>query len=108
MTCSKITGSDRLIPDPVVVFEVVSASSARTDQVLKVREYHAVPSIKRYVVLEQTAIAVTVHARQQDEPWATTVLLNGDVLVMPEIGIEIPVADLYAGTDLAPAEATQA
>ncbi len=100
VTCSKIPGKERLVPNPVVVFEVVSASSATTDQVLKVREYHAVPSIKRYVVVEQAAIAVTVYARQQDEPWATTVLLDGEVLAMPEIGIEIPIAEIYAGTDL--------
>ncbi len=97
VSCSRIPGQEHLIPNPVVVFEVVSPSSVRTDQVLKLREYHAVPSIKRYVVIEQTGIALIVHSRQQEEPWTTAALLDGDVLVLSEIGIEIPVAEIYDG-----------
>jgi hypothetical protein len=32
-----------------------------------------------------------------DEVWRTTVLTSDDILRMPEIGIEIPVAELYEG-----------
>ena len=97
VTCSEIAGRDRLVPNPVIVFEVVSPSSVRTDQVIKLREYYAVPSVKRYVVVEQDGAALTVHARQQDEPWTTTPLVAGDVLALPEIGIELPVDALYDG-----------
>ncbi len=97
ITCSPSAGSARVIPDPVVVFEVVSQSTRRIDQVLKVREYHTVPSIKRYVLVEQTGVALTVHARQNDEPWTTTVIGGGDVLTIPEVGIEVPVAAIYEG-----------
>ncbi len=97
VTCSRVPGEERLIPNPVVVFEVVSPSSVRTDEVIKLLEYQAVLSIKRYVLIEQRKILVTVHSRQHDEPWNTTVLVEHDVLGLPEIGIEIPVADLYDG-----------
>ncbi len=95
VTCSRIPGNDRIVPDPVVVFEVLSGSTRRIDQVFKLREYHAVASIRRYVLVEQTGVAITVHARRGDEPWVTTVLGEGDVLALPEIGIEIPVAAIY-------------
>ncbi len=104
VTCSQIPSGERLLPNPVVVFEVVSPSSVRTDQGLKLREYHAVPTIKRYVLIEQTGIMVTVHSRQRAEPWTTTVLTDGDVLATPEIGIEVPIAAFYAGTELATPE----
>ena len=97
VTCSPVPGDERLIPDPVVVFEVVSPSSVRTDQVIKLLEYQTVLSIKRYVLIEQHETLVTVHSRQYDEPWNTDTLVGGGVISLPEIGIEIPVVDLYDG-----------
>ena len=32
-----------------------------------------------------------------DQVWQTTVLTQDDILRMPEIGIEIPVAEIYEG-----------
>ena len=31
------------------------------------------------------------------EAWRTTVLAEGDIFRMPEIGIEVPVAEIYEG-----------
>ena len=99
VTCSKIRGRDRLIPNPVIVFEVISESTRRIDQIDKLREYHAVPSIKRYVIIEQIGVAVTVHSRVGNEPWATLPYGKGDVLDLPEIGIQLPVDLLYETVD---------
>ena len=63
----------------------------------KLWEYHAVPTIKRYVLVEQTGIALTVHSRQHDEPWTTIALVASDVLDLPEIAIGIPVDDIFEG-----------
>jgi Uma2 family endonuclease len=102
ITCTKGPGTDRLVPGAVVVFEVLSPTSGRTDRIDKLREYHAVASIRRYVILEHTGIGLTVHARDRSEDlWTTTALTDGDVLRMPEVGIEVPVAEFYEGTDLA-------
>lgn len=97
VTCSPVEGQDRLIPNPVVVFEVVSGSNARTDRFVKMREYHQVPSIRRYVLIEQDSPVVTSYVRDGNGPWAATSLSIGDTLGMPEIGIEIPVADIFDG-----------
>jgi Uma2 family endonuclease len=102
VTCTKFGGRDRLIPNPVVVFEVLSESSFHMDYVVKLREYHALPSVKRYFIIEQTEIGVTAYGRLGDEAhdkalWTATPFLDGDVLDLPEIGIQLPVADLYEG-----------
>lgn len=96
VTCSPVPGNARLVPDPMIVFEVVSPSSARMDRVHTLHEYHAVPSIQHYVLIEQDRIALTVHARQGDA-WTTMPLTNGDTLAVPEIGIDLPMAILYDG-----------
>lgn len=101
VTCTKGPGSDRIVPGVVVVFEVLSPTSGRTDRIEKLREYQSVLSIRRYVILEHTSVGLAVHSRMRGEdPWIATALTNGDVLLMPEIGIEIPIAEFYEGTDI--------
>jgi Uma2 family endonuclease len=104
VTCAKVEGSARLVPGVVVVFEVLSPTSGRVDRIEKVREYHAVTSIRRYVILEHSNVGLTVLARDTAaEPWRLTALTADDVLRMPEIGIEIPVAEFFQDIDFASA-----
>jgi Uma2 family endonuclease len=42
-----------VIDSPVIVFEVLSEDTTRTDRIEKLREYQATASIQRYVILEQ-------------------------------------------------------
>ena len=101
VTCTKFADTERLVPGVVVVFEVLSPTSGRIDRIVKVREYHAVPTIRRYVILEYASMGLTVFTRESAEaPWTATTLTAEDMLQMSEIGIEIPVAELYEGTDV--------
>jgi Uma2 family endonuclease len=68
--------------------------------VIKLREYQAVQSIRRYVLVDLDAGAVTLHARNHDSgPFRTMELAGTDMLKLPEIGIEIPVAAIYERRD---------
>ena len=102
VACNAFDGRGRLVPDPVIVFEVVSPSSIREDRILKPREYAAVASIKRYVIVEQSVIGLTVLSRSGAEPWHFQTLKAGDTLRLPEIGIELPVDSLYARVTFTP------
>jgi Uma2 family endonuclease len=98
VTCSSLDGQEHLVPGVVVVFEVLSPTSGRMDRIVKVREYAAVPSIRRYVILESSSVGLTSMERETEgDAWRATVLTNSDTLRMPEIGIEIPVAAIYEG-----------
>jgi Uma2 family endonuclease len=101
VTCTGGPGTDRVVPGVVVVFEVLSPTSGRTDRIEKLREYQAVSSIRRYVILEHTSVGLVLHTRLNgDDPWIASALTDGDILRMPEIGIEIPIAEFYEGTEL--------
>lgn len=50
--------------------------------------------MRRYVILEQTSIGVTVIARSAEGLWTVEVLTEGATLALPELAIEIPLADL--------------
>jgi Uma2 family endonuclease len=93
--CSTVPPGTTVIQDPVVVFEVVSPSTSRTDRITKLREYQGAPSIQRYVILEQDTIAATVFSRLGAD-WIARPLTGDETLKMPEIGIELPLAEIYA------------
>jgi Uma2 family endonuclease len=97
--CGAVAPDETVIREPVVVFEVLSPSTSRTDRIEKLREYQATDSIQRYVILEQDSIAATVFTRQ-GPAWDARALTVDDVLRMPEIGIEVPLAAIYADTGL--------
>lgn len=98
VTCTKFSARDRVVPNPVIVFEVVSPSSVRIDRVVKLREYQAVSTIRRYVIVEPDAVAITVFSRDHEgEMFRATGLAEDDILQLTEIGIEIPVAAIYEG-----------
>jgi Uma2 family endonuclease len=100
ITCTKFPRTDRLAPDVRVVFEVLSPTSGRTDWIEKVREYAAVPSILRYIILETMSAGLLVlHRQHAKDDWTAAALTIEDTLSLPEIGIEIPVAEFYEDMD---------
>ena len=95
-----------VIREPVVIFEVLSPSTSRTDRIVKPREYQATPSVQRYVILEPDSIAATVFARRGDE-WTARPLIAGDTLDMPEIDIALPLAGIDAEVEHTPPDVAE-
>jgi Uma2 family endonuclease len=96
VACSAIPNDATVVRDPVVIFEVLSPSTATTDRIVKNEEYRATASVRRYVMLEQDRVAATVFSRMGGD-WVGHVFVGDAVLAMPEIGIEFPLAELYEG-----------
>jgi len=103
VVCSPIPPKTTVVSDPVIVFEVFSDSTSHNDLVVKNAEYRACPSIQRYVVLEQVQQGALVFARKGDDWVSETLADEGAVLRLPELGIEIPLAEFYADVPLAAA-----
>ena len=102
ISCRPFTPADRIVPEPSIVFEIISPTSGRIDRIIKVKEYAAVSSLRRYVIVESSTIGLTVLGREVgDAPWTATSLAEGDSLSLPELGIEVPIDELYAGVPLA-------
>ena len=103
IVCSPMMRGATIVTEPVVVFEVLSPSTATTDRIVKNQEYRDTPSIQRYVMLEQEQQAATVFARAGDD-WVGHVISGEVLLAMPEVGVEVPLAELYEGVAFAPTE----
>jgi Uma2 family endonuclease len=96
VVCSPVPRGTVVVTDPVVVFEVLSPSTASTDIGIKNQEYRDTPSIQRYVMLPQDDQRATIFARVGDD-WVGHIASGDALLAMPEIGIEVPLAELYEG-----------
>jgi Uma2 family endonuclease len=96
VVCTPLPSDARIVTDPIVIFEVLSESTARTDLGAKNREYEATASVQRYIILEQDAVAGTQFERNGGD-WIGHILRPNAILSMPEIDITLPLAELYEG-----------
>ena len=103
-TCSRLDDRSDIVLNPVVVFEVLSPSTAVVDRLVKNAEYRSTPSIQRYAMLEQGRMGATVFARDGDN-WLSLLLIGDAMLSMPEIGVEIPLFEIYRDVDFPASEA---
>ena len=99
VVCTRVPPASTVVADPVVVFEVLSNGTAHEDLVVKNAEYRATPSIQRYVILQQTHAGAVVFIRKGAD-WLTEIVGDQDILRLPDIGIEIPLAEIYADIEL--------
>ena len=102
VTCRPISPTATIAGHPVVVFEVISEGSANTDLIDKNREYRAMPSIQRYVILQQTRVAAIAFARRGQD-WLSEIVAGPSAMLhLPEIDIHLPLAEIYANVPAEP------
>lgn len=99
--CGERRGSDREISDSVIVVEVLSPSTAARDHGYKRWAYGTIPSLRNYVIIAQDADGAEV-ATADGETWRSVHLLDPNAsLRLDALGLEIPLAEVFAGVDQA-------
>jgi Uma2 family endonuclease len=84
------------IAAPRVVVEVLSPTTRHIDLREKALNYRREPSIEDYVILWQDECRARVHRRAQH--WSPEHIQGAEaMLALPSLGIELPLADVYAG-----------
>lgn len=87
----------KTLRDALVLFEVLSRDTAETDTGVERAEYLLLPSIKRYVLVEQNRREIRVLLRGVSG-WRQT-LVKGDV-ELPEVGAVLSIDSVYQGIRL--------
>lgn len=83
--------------NPLVLVEVLSASTERYDRTTKARFYRQIPSLEAYLLISQDAPAVDVLTRDGDG-WRLTTERDGAVEVGP-LGATLALDAVYRGVD---------
>jgi Uma2 family endonuclease len=102
VVCAPNPTSDRFQDRPVVVIEVLSDSTRRTDLGEKLEAYLTIPSLGVLVYVEPESPFVTVHRRRASGGFAIEHHAGLDAVIpLPEIEAQLPLADLYERVDFA-------
>lgn len=102
VTCQPNPQADTYQDEPAALFEVLSRSTRRIDEGEKKDAYLTIPSLAVYVLIESETPAAVVFRRAKDG-FAREVYEGREaVLPLPEIGIELPLAEVYEGGEFAP------
>ena len=99
VTCTPFDGKDDIVPDPIVVIEVISPSTEREDRGRKKFDYFGTPSIQQYAIIEQDARRVDLYTRSGDR-WTDEIVEGDATLKLSSIGVEISLDTVYEDTEL--------
>ena len=102
VVCQANPESDSFEDQPRAIFEVLSRGTRRIDEGEKKDAYLTIPSLAVYALVEQAIPTVVVY-RRTDQQWVSEVYEGIDaVLPLPEIGVDLPLAEIYQGMNFPP------
>lgn len=79
---------------PVIIVEVLSASSRQKDKTEKKLEYLTIPTLQEYVLIEQDFVDVEVFRKEED--WHSSHYFLGDEVTLASVGLTLSVEEIYA------------
>lgn len=91
----ELPGDALEVPNPVILVEVASPSTRKTDDTVKLTGYFSLPSVHHYLIVDPEGPPVVHHRRQPDGTILRSVVHQGTLALSPP-GIELTVAELFA------------
>ncbi len=96
VSCAAVTGDERWCPEPVLVAEILSPTSAAHDRSVKLPAYRRLASVRHVLLLAADRCAVEHYARSGPF-WRLLDLGPGERIRLEELDLEIPLDGLYEG-----------
>lgn len=102
VVCRPNPPTDSFQDEPAAIFEVLSQATRRADQEEKRDAYLTIPSLNAYALIEQESALVVVF-RRTEQGFVREVYEGLEAVVpLPELEIELHLADIYAGVEFVP------
>ena len=91
------------LANPVFLAEVLSKSTEAYDRGDKAAHYRRIESLQEYLLIAQDRVRVERYRRSGQNEWLLSEFTElNDILELSSLGIELPLAALYAGVPLEP------
>lgn len=94
-------GDTVVVEEPLLVIEVLSPATEGIDRREKLNAYRQLPALQEYVLISQDRAQVEIYRRQGDIGWLYISCVSGDEVELAAVGLTVPIALLYEGTDVA-------
>lgn len=104
VSCDPVDRHDPyMVRQPLLIIEILSPSTAEYDRTTKFDNYQKMPSLRHYLLISQAAWIVEWFRRDEAGQWIYTLLTGPDTtLEIPDLGLVLPLRELYEDTDVAP------
>lgn len=101
-----VANETQVVSDPALVVEVLSPATETVDRREKLAAYRSLPALREYALISQDGQQVEIYRRQGEVgqdigAWLYVTYEPGDIVSFESVGLEMPIAGLYAGTDVA-------
>lgn len=100
VVCGKIEylpGQTATVTNPLVIIEVLSESTERYDRSTKFALYRDLPSLRDYVLIDQSRVFVEYFHRADNGEWIYQAFNSIEgTLYLRALDVAIPIAELYA------------
>lgn len=84
--------------EPILVIEVLSPTTERTDKHEKLNVYRQIPTLQEYVIVAQEKIWVELHQKQKDGIWTRTQFTEiNEVLELKSVDLSFTLEEVYRG-----------
>ena len=105
VVCKPNPADDHFQDQPVIIVEVVSQSTRRTDMGEKKESYLQFPTLDTYILFEQSSAAAIVFQRNGNGTFERTSYVGVDARIpTPSIDSEIALSEVYENIDFVAAE----
>lgn len=95
--CNSEKGDEYFTDSPILVVEVLSRSTRRSDKITKRTAYQSIPSLKEYMLIEQDRVEVEVCRRSAD--WRVQNYFLGDDVYFESLEFKLSVEEIYHRVD---------
>ena len=95
LSCTPITAGTKVIPNPLVVIEVLSPLTLEHDRGRKAYDYTRIESVQEIVLLSSEQRHVVIW-RRRGAKWEVEDLIGDAALELEAVGVTIPLAAVYA------------
>ena len=95
-------GLNDILINPVLIIEVLSPTTAVYDKTDKFVACKSIPTLREYVLVNQSECDVEIYRRNADETWSA-IRFNKmtDIVSFLSIGFDCPIIDFYEGIEAA-------